>query len=1587
MPTNLPFENITWLQNGEPISGGVSGNSDGVLNRPLVQLHDNVDEVRDNLDATTAEVVAARDGEATLLNKINSLEDLINALGVSATAMNSESVAKINRDKFPSGFNIDVLKESLELQEVNAASIMGSGTNIPRNLITSGLGFPRIAGISTADSNKAYYMGSPKPLYAHGHPIKLEARPEYGASLVIAHPTAPSTGTRQEMAFVEIWKEEIKLGVADSVAFPYGNVNFENTKTGTYDTCTLLNTNASGGNYPAYLAASGTHGFYVKTDDANFLEFAKNPENNIIIDGDKIYQLLFRVRVVTAAPTSRHPWMDTTIKAQGKLASASAIAFNPNADDVGESFASDASLASDGKVYAYPLYIAHRRNSTVWSYANPNGAGSISSGVSGRPDGKFYDQISIDDVLDLRCHISLNNQHDVKDIYERTLNKILSCNLKTSWEGLNSDSDGNETYKALDIHATKLLRAEGVCGTDTFDASDEVIWAKKASNGISAEFDGFRSYFSDIGGDQTVTGLISNAGVDGVNPTNIFTYVASSRTLTIDATDLKSNAGLAQTARTKVSIRRPHLVWSAKRSGAASTENAPMVAGTWSGLGGDSASFVADNTSTVSIGDTWDLSTLVVGAVYTSPNGVSCTALERQAQNTAYFADFSFSGSTVPTVLGTWTKVSGTGPSTFVGTGTASLTLGYYRNLNNTLIYIGEGANLHSGHGIHVNAYFTFQSGSGFIARVPYQNEQSIKATHYKVQVGGVPTNILPNNGVGFIPFGNTVDPVNDGNVAQDTHTKSTSMMGFVYKDPVMGKSNPKVPDFVGAREGAFLKFGTNDYRGWYGAYDGDKYILVYATSTDGISWTKDYNKTLSGGKMADGLDALEISSPCVLLDGSTYKMWATIVDSSSIYHIAYLESTDFINWSIPILSLTGGNLAPYDSYMCDRPSVIKDGDLFKVLYAVLDSGNGSYRTMYAESTNGVSWTNFRIAFDITAGGAYSTKHLYNPCWMKDGLTYKAWLSAYDSTNVRILYSTSSDTITWTTPVLVIDKGLISAAVDGTYAYKPCVILDGSTYKIWYSVSGTQAVARTAYSTSSNGTTWLTPIISINIGGEVNGYQGGSSYTPSVINDAGTYKMWFTGYGTDNKGRILYSTSSDCITWSTPVLALNAGNEPNGYDSQRAEAPSVIKDGLTYKMWYSGYNNSNTRTLYTTSSDGITWATPVLVMNIGTEPNGYNTHNNFSQTVIKDGSTYKLWFAGANASVYRILYSTSSDGLTWSTPVLALNAGIDPHGYTATYSYLPHVIKDGSVYRMWVVGVANSRTRILQSISLDGINWSSTSLVVDFSSLLGFSPAQTYTPFVIKDGVSYRMWFSMSIGGYSKTFYATLALTDASNVGSSTTGVYTTPGPINCCPPADSQVVMFYEANAEQYPHSEVSGKSFKVYPALDIDKLYVTNYSTSASVDSTVTQRDVYATLFPAYSAILPYSVKSYLSLNLGNWAYGDAIVTGSAPEDYNTRFTHVPLVSGNTSSLIDPKTISVSSTVYSYSAGTASVPVLEYYLTNNRFVTLAKYEQEHLLLGFWLQRWNNSYVVAFQTGMTGNRGATTHIKPLLPLGRPIVK
>ncbi|MFA8343188.1 MAG: hypothetical protein ACEPO8_09500 [Rhodothermaceae bacterium] len=271
-----------------------------------------------------------------------------------------------------------------------------------------------------------------------------------------------------------------------------------------------------------------------------------------------------------------------------------------------------------------------------------------------------------------------------------------------------------------------------------------------------------------------------------------------------------------------------------------------------------------------------------------------------------------------------------------------------------------------------------------------------------------------------------------------------------------------------------------------------------------------------------------------------------------------------------------------------------------------------------------------------------------------------------------------------------------------------------------------------------------------------------SKYTnsPSVIFDGTLYKMWYTGFDGTNY-RIGYATSSDGINWikytSNPVLDI--GNT-GAWDSKRVLSPTVIYDGIEYKMWYSGSADDGTyRIGYATSPDGISWTkhsgNPILTSGAAGSWDSYYVSG---PTVLYDGNNYKMWFSGYDEQNIKIGYATSSDGINWNkysgNPVMSNDPG---NSWEAIHVDGPTVLFDGKNYKMWYSGFGTTSYKIGYASSADGINWtrSSENPVLDLGNSGTWDNTHVFYPTVLYDGIKLRMWYHGSSGTSYSIGYAT----------------------------------------------------------------------------------------------------------------------------------------------------------------------------------------------------------------------------------------
>jgi predicted GH43/DUF377 family glycosyl hydrolase len=280
-------------------------------------------------------------------------------------------------------------------------------------------------------------------------------------------------------------------------------------------------------------------------------------------------------------------------------------------------------------------------------------------------------------------------------------------------------------------------------------------------------------------------------------------------------------------------------------------------------------------------------------------------------------------------------------------------------------------------------------------------------------------------------------------------------------------------------------------YRMWYTGYNGSNLCIGYATSSDGITWTKLNDPVLDGGSPGSWDEAvLDVS---VTYDGTTYHMWYR-GDDGSTTRIGYATSLDGVIWvkyddpstvnppydqSDPVIN--PGNPGSWDSIWIMHPTVIFDGTTYHMWYMGWD-GNIP-RIGYATSPDGINWTKYDDPSTVNPPyaesdpvmnpgdpGMWDAAAVESPCVIHDGTIYHMWYLGGDSLNPglpfptasKVGYATSSDGITWTKADSV--NPVLEAGPFGTWdgfgVGDPDVIYDGTTYHMYYDGGGFDGVFR-----------------------------------------------------------------------------------------------------------------------------------------------------------------------------------------------------------------------------------------------------------------------------------------------------------------------------------------------------------------------------------------------------------------------------------------------------------------------------------------------------------------------------------------------
>lgn len=258
----------------------------------------------------------------------------------------------------------------------------------------------------------------------------------------------------------------------------------------------------------------------------------------------------------------------------------------------------------------------------------------------------------------------------------------------------------------------------------------------------------------------------------------------------------------------------------------------------------------------------------------------------------------------------------------------------------------------------------------------------------------------------------------------------------------------------------------------------------------------------------------------------------------------------------------------------------------------------------------------------------------------------------------------------------------------------------------------------------------------------------GTCFDISVLKEGATYRMWFSWRP---KKSIALVESRDGVKWTEPTIVLG----PNAATDWEKDInrPVVIKNGDRYQMWYTGQARGKSWIGYATSGDGRVWrresAKPVM-----SAEHPWEKVAVMCPHVAYDSQarSYRMWYSGGEQNEPNAIgYATSSDGLEWvklrDNPVFRP----DPkNSWEMDRVTACQVIPQTDGFVMFYIGFRDeSHAQIGIARSKDGItDWKRhPSNPIIRPGVNKWDHDSVYKPFAIFDGRKWLLWYNGRRGG------------------------------------------------------------------------------------------------------------------------------------------------------------------------------------------------------------------------------------------------
>jgi hypothetical protein len=278
--------------------------------------------------------------------------------------------------------------------------------------------------------------------------------------------------------------------------------------------------------------------------------------------------------------------------------------------------------------------------------------------------------------------------------------------------------------------------------------------------------------------------------------------------------------------------------------------------------------------------------------------------------------------------------------------------------------------------------------------------------------------------------------------------------------------------------------------------------------------------------------DSKSVSSPSILLDGSTHRLYYTGVSSTGESAIGVATSKDGVSWTRPeqALTITGDDQAKADPCVIlysDKNATTPTTVYLMAYRSLISSSSGGIAL--ATSKDGDSWTSLGSVVTPGASGDWDDGGLEAPMILEHRSKLFLWYIGRRSGSLPAMglatQSGTGYTFTKYSKNPILKPG--TSASDDRGVTDPWIIADGSVLRLWYVGLVWGGTTQVNYAASEDGKYWVRyPKNPVAGTGQGNLFGDTEMKGPTVLEHWGVLHMWYGGTESSGVPAIGYGQNS-----------------------------------------------------------------------------------------------------------------------------------------------------------------------------------------------------------------------------------------------------------------------------------------------------------------------------------------------------------------------------------------------------------------------------------------------------------------------------